>query len=226
MSILARFQDIVSANINTMLERMENPEKMIDQLLHNLIMDLAEVRQSTASVIAEETRAKQLVDENNAAVLKYTELAKKALTAGNENDARVFLVKKQELEDSGVGLANNYASAHENASKMRQMHDKLAADIHKLKARRDMLKARLSAAKAQEKINGKGQSAGNAGNVLGSFDRMEEDVSLRYEEASALASLREEPIDEVKLLEEKYAADQGSAAVEDELQRMKKKMGL
>ncbi|MDY7222012.1 PspA/IM30 family protein [Halalkalibacterium halodurans] len=226
MSILARFQDIISSNINAVLDRMENPEKMIDQLLRNMMKDLAEVKQNTASVIAEETRAKRLVDENDAEVLKYTELAKKALQAGNDNDARVFLAKKQELEDLGVGLANTYATAHENASKMRQMHDKIASDIEKLKARRDLLKAQLSVANTQEKMNNMTKSSGKSRNAMDSFNRMEEKISRRLDEVNAMATLNEEPVDEAKRLEEKYAADQGSAAVEDELQRMKEEMGL
>src|SRR5690554_1661469 len=117
MAILERFGDIIKANINVLLEKMEDPEKMIDQYLEDMMKDLAEVKRSTAEVMAEETRAKRLVDENQAEVAKYEEFAKKALMAGNENDARVFLNKKQELENVGAGLMTAYASAHENAIK-------------------------------------------------------------------------------------------------------------
>lgn len=143
MAILSRFQDIISANINAVIDRMEDPEKMIDQYLRDMMEDLAEVKQNTAGVMAEETKSKRLVDENEAEVMKYTNFAKKAIEAGNDDDARVFLAKKQELEDIGTGLANSYAKAHENATKMRQMHDKLASDIEKLRGRRSMIKAQL-----------------------------------------------------------------------------------
>ncbi|MBM7541067.1 PspA/IM30 family protein [Amphibacillus cookii] len=226
MSILARFQDIISSNINAVLDRMENPEKMIDQYLRNMMKDLAEVKENTASVMAEETKAKRQVDDNDAEVKKYTELTKKALTAGNEADARVFLKKKQELEDIGVGLAKTYATAHENASKMRQMHDKLASDIEKLKGRRAMLKAQISVANTQEKLNDMTKSAGKAQGAMSSFQRMEEKVTQQLDEANAMASLNEKPVDEAKSLEEKYALDQSSAAVEDELERLKGEMGL
>src|SRR5690625_2084265 len=99
MSILSRFQDIISSNINAIFDRMEDPEKMIDQYLRNMLNDLAEVKKNTASVMAEESRAKRLVDDNEAEVNKYHEFAKKAISAGNDDDARVFLNKKQELED-------------------------------------------------------------------------------------------------------------------------------
>ncbi|WP_440894816.1 PspA/IM30 family protein [Amphibacillus sp. Q70] len=226
MSILNRFQDIISSNVNAVLDRMENPEKMIDQYLRNMMNDLAEVKKNTASIMAEEEKAKRLVDENEADVAKYAELAKKALTASNDDDARVFLAKKQELEDIGVNLAKTYATAHENASKMRQMHDKLSSDIEKLQSRRSMIKAQMSVADTQEKINKVNKSTGKSKGAMSSFQRMEEKATRRLDEANAIAELNEEPEDDAKALEEKYASNQGSAAVEDELLRMKESMGL
>lgn len=226
MSILSRFQDIISSNVNALLDRMEDPEKMIDQYLRNMSNDLAEVKKNTASVMAEETKAKRLVDENEAEVIKYEELAKKAIKSGSDEDARIFLSKKQELEDIGVGLAKTYATAHENTSKMRQMHDKLASDIEKLKQRQSMLKAQISVADTQEKINKANQSVGKTKGSIGSFKRMEDKISERLDQADAMAELNEEPEDEAKSLEEKYADHRESAAVEDELERMKQAMGL
>lgn len=219
-SILSRFSDIISSNVNAVLDRMEDPEKMIDQYMRDLMEDLAEVKENTASVMAEETRTKRLVDENEAEVLKYEEYAKKAVQAGNDDDARVFLSKKQELEDVGTGLANAYAKAHENASKMRQMHDKLANDIEKLKARRSMIKAQSAVADSQEKINEASSAAGDSKGAMDSFSRMEEKVARRLDEATAMSELNTQPADPAQELEEKYDVG-GSAAVEDELERLK-----
>lgn len=226
MAILDRFTDIISANVNAVMDRMENPEKMIDQYLRKMMDDLAEVKKNTASVMADEARSKRLVDENEAEVAKYTNYAKKALEAGNDGDARVFLSKKQELEDVGTGLANAYAKAHENASKMRQMHDKLASDIEKLRQRRSMIKAQLSVADTQDKLNKASDSVGKSKGAMGSFQRMEEKASRRLDEADAMAELNKEQKDDAQKLEEKYAEDTGSAAVEDELERMKREMNL
>lgn len=225
MSILNRFTDILSANINAVIDRMENPEKMIDQYLRDMMDDLAEVKQSTAGIMAEEKRAKREVDQNEAEVKKYEELAKKALEAGNEDDARVFLSKKQEIENVGAGLATAYASAHENAVKMRQMHDKLAEDIEKLRQRRAMIKGKMSVAKTQEKLNDVTQNVSKSQSAMGSFQRMEDKANRLLDEANAMSELNSEPIDKAKDLEEKYAS-QTSAAVEDELTRMKRELGL
>ena len=153
-------------------------------------------------------------------------ISQKAIKAGQDDDARVFLTKKQELEDIGVSLAKTYATAHENASKMRQMHDKLASDIEKLKQRQSMLKAQISVADTKEKINQANQSIGKTQGSIGSFKRMEEKISARLDQADAMAELNEEPEDEAKQLEQKYAQKHESAAVEDELARMKQALGL
>ena len=129
MAILERFGDIIKANINDLLDKCEDPAKMIDQYLRDLTESLAEVKKETAGVMAEETRAKRMLDENAAEIEKYDGLARKALTAGNEGDAKVFLSKKQSLVEKSASLQATYDAAHANAQKMRQMHDKLVSDI-------------------------------------------------------------------------------------------------
>ena len=103
--------------------------------------------------MAEETRAKRLVDENAAQIARFAGLARKALAAGNEDDARVFLTKKQELEAEGADLAEIYGVAHGNASKMRQLHDKLVDDIEELNGRRALIEAKVAVAKTQDIVN-------------------------------------------------------------------------
>ncbi len=225
MAILERFGDIIKANINSIIDKMEDPSKMIDQYLRDMIEDFAEVKQSTAGVMAEETRTKRLLDENQAEVAKYSDYAKKALTAGNEGDARTFIAKKQELENVGASLMTTYAAAHENAVKMRQMHDKLASDIETLKSRREMIKAKVAVAKTQETLNEAAASIGTAQGAMSAFNRMEDKASKMLDEANAMAELNSEPVDEAKALEEKYAA-KGSASVDDELTRLKSELGM
>ena len=64
MGILSRFGDIVQANVNAVLDKMEDPSKMIDQYLRELNENLAEVKKETAGVMAEETRTRRLMEEN------------------------------------------------------------------------------------------------------------------------------------------------------------------
>ena len=225
MAILERFSDIIRANINDMLDKMEDPAIMIDQYLIDLLEDLAEVKRSTAEVMGEETRTKRLVDNNKAEVEKYADLAKKALVAGNEGDARVFLAKKQELENRDSELMDVYAAAHENAMKMRQMHDKLAADIQTLQARRTMIKSKVSIAKTQEIINQASSSANQTEDAMDAFTRMEEKADRMLDEANAMAELNIEPIDPAEALEEKYG-EAGNTSVDEELVKLKQELGL
>ncbi|MDO4287356.1 MAG: PspA/IM30 family protein [Eubacteriales bacterium] len=226
MGILSRFSDIIQANVNAVLDKMEDPSKMIDQYLRELNENLAQVKKETAGVMAEEARTKRMLDENQAEIARYEGLAKQALMAGNEGDAKVFLAKKQKLESSGAGLQTAYAAAHENAVKMRQMHDKLVSDIETLKSRRAMIKAKVSVAKTQERLNKISSASDKANSAIGAFDRMEDKANRMLDEANAMAELNTEPVDEAKALEEKYRSGASDASVDAELEALKKSMGL
>ena len=223
-NILGRFNDILKANINELLDKLEDPEKMIDQYLRDMLEDLAEVKEETAEVMAEETRTKRAVDANVAEVEKYLALAQKALQAGNEDDARVFLAKKKELETAGAALHTAYAVAHENAMKMRQLHDKLTNDINELKAKSEAIKAKVKVAETQEKLNKFDDHSDAAQDAIAAFKRMEEKADQMLDRANSMAELNSKPVDEAKALEKKYAS--ASPSVEDELAALKSKMGL
>lgn len=224
MAILSRFADIIAANVNYLLDKAEDPEKMVDQYLRELLDDLAEVKKDTALIMAEETRTKRLLDENEAQVQKYAEYAKRAVLADNDEDARVFLAKKQELEARGVDLHTTYSAAHENAAKMRQMHDKLVRDINALNARKDSIKVKVAVAKTQERLNKVGEYAASAQSALGAFSRMEEKADRMLDMANAEADLNLRPIDEARALETKYSGESGGA-VDDELAALKAELG-
>lgn len=226
MGILSRFGEIISANINALLDKAEDPARMVDQYLRKLTEDLAQVKRETAGVMAEESRTKRLVEENEKEVAKYTELAKKALLAGNEDDARVFLAKKQEIEEAGVSLQTAYAAAHENAVKMRQLHDKLVRDINALNRRRQAIKAKVAVARTQERINKLGDVAEKTRGSISAFERMEEKADRMLDVANAMAELDSQPVDEAQALEEKYKQADVNASVEDELAALKKQLGL
>lgn len=224
MSILARFNQIVKSNINAMLDKVEDPSKMIDQYLIDMKQDLAEVKREAASVMAEEARTKRLVEDNQKEVAKYMDLAKKALTSGNEGDAKVFLEKKAQLESTGAKLNTAYTMAHENAVKIREMHDKLTSDIEELNSRRTAIKAKVSVAKTQERVNKVASGADKIQGNMGAFDRMEEKADRLLDEANAMAELNTVPMDDAKALEKKYAA--GGADVDAELEKLKRELGL
>ena len=226
MGILDRFTDIIKANINDLLDRAEDPAKMIDQYMRELTDNLAEVKEETAAVMAEESRTKRLVDQNAAEVAKYQGLARRALEAGNEGDARVFLAKKQELESKGQALSTTYEAAKANAQKMCDLHDKLVTDIETLNGRREAIKAKVSVAKTQSKVNEFSSGADKAEGAMAAFARMEAKADQMLDQANAEAELSKSAGDRAAELEAQYAAAGNTKAVDDELARLKAEMGL
>ena len=225
MGVLSRFKNVMSANINALLDKAEDPAKMIDQTLRQLANDLAEVKKETAGVMAEEIRTRRESDANIADVNKNMELARKALAAGNEDHARVFLNKKNDLETQGVALQKLAEAAQENAVQMRQMHDKLAKDINALQARKATIKSNLSIAKATERVNKMGAAGSKAEGAMQAFSRFEQQAQERLDRAQSLTALNEIPQDEAKALADLYQSG-GGAALDDELATLKAEMGL
>lgn len=225
MSILSRVSDILSANVNALLDKCENPEKMVDQYLRKAMEDLAEVKKETASVMAEETKAKRALDDAKGKVAHYEDLTKKAVTAGNDSDAKIFIAKKQEIEASIVTLQKTYDVAHANADNMRQMHDKLTNDINTLKIRRDNVKGQMSVAKTQQKVNNMSSMSEKIGGTMGAFAAMEEKAQKALDEANAMKELNTSAEDEAASAEARYSGI-NSQSVDDELARIKTEMGL
>ncbi len=118
-----------------------------------------------------------------------------------------------------------YAAAHENAIKMRQMHDKLTSDIEELKARRNIIKSKVAVAKTQETLNKATAATERIQGTSSAFERMEAKADKMLDEANAMADLNMEPIDEAKALEEKYGA-MGDNSVDEELKKLKSELGL
>ena len=168
MGILKRFKDIMASNINALLDKAEDPEKMIDQYLRDIQEDLRNVKSETATVMAEEQRCKRQLDECDAEIAKMQNYAEKALLAGNEADAMKFL---------------------ENSAKMKQLHDKLTKDVQDLNNRRDAIKAKVQVAKTQEKMNKMIGSVGDSSASLAAFDRMEAKANSMLDKANAMSEL-------------------------------------
>lgn len=227
--ILSRFKDIMSSNINALLDKVEDPMKMIDQYLRNLESDLGKVKAETAAVMAEETKSKRELDECTASINKMQTYAEKALLSGNEADARIFLSKKGELNNKLMSLQQTYDIAKENSTKMREMHDKLIKDISQLNTRRDELKAKMAVANTQEKLNKIGSSVNGAIGNMSKFDEMEAKINKKLDTANAMAELNNSQKEEnIEDLIAKYDNEtkNTSSEIDDELSELKSKLGL
>lgn len=224
MGVLQRFSDIMRSNVNALLDKMEDPAKMIDQTLLDLRRDLADVKKETANVMADERGAKRRLDDCVENINKYNTAAQNALRSGNEGDARKLIAKKQQFESNLASLQSTYDLAHANAEKMRQMHDKLTADIEALEARKDAVKGKVAAAKAQERMNDVISGVSDSSASIAAFERMEDKADKMLDAAMAEADLNAGIAAEGDLLG-KYSGG-CAVSVDDELAKMKAALGM
>lgn len=222
MGIISRFTDIMSSNINALLDKCEDPAKMVDQTLRNLREDLADVKKETAAVIADEKAAKRRLDECQASIQRYTAAAQNAVKAGNDDDARTLIQKKQQYENNLTNIQTTYSAAKANADKMRQMHDKLVHDIDALELRKDNIKAKMNVAKAQDRVNKMVSGSRSSEASISAFERMEAKADKMLDAAAASAELNAGLEDSAENLAAKYSpGGSGDVSVEAELKAMK-----
>ena len=222
MGIFTRFTDIMSANINDLLDRAEDPKKMANQYLRQATKDLADVKKETASIMAEEKRCKRNYDEAAAKVQHYVDLARQAVAAGNDDDARVFLAEKNKAAQVETTALAAYNAAKDNAEKMRQLYTKLSNDVASLQSRLKNMQAMAAVADAQKNVSR--MTSKDYGSGIGKFDQMEERIRAQLDESSAAMELSEAPVNEADALAAKYAG--GGADVDADLAALKAEMGM
>lgn len=228
MGILARFGDIMRANINDLLTGAENKnaEKLLNQYLRDAREDYAQVRNETASVIAEETAAKRRLDELNDQMTRYERYAQAAVQAGNDADALKFLEAKGQLQPKKKDAEAAYAQAQANSERMRQMTQKLLTDIQEAESKIGELKAKLRIAESKEKMQQLTEKIGG-GSALGNFDSLADSIQKRIDAADAKEALDAELAGDRELddLEKKYAGTDGGPSAQKELDALKARMG-
>lgn len=189
MGLFKRIRDVTLANINALIDKAEDPVKMLDQYLRDMEEDIADAETGVAKQIALEKRLKQQVDEAREMVAKREQQAVQALEADREDLARRALEEKRVYEAKVKDLESQWVKARATADSLRDQLREMKSEYEKLKAKRDTLVARAEAARAQKKIqeafSGLGSSTARAG-----FDRMEEKVLQLEAEAEAAGEMR------------------------------------
>ena len=218
--IFERLGNIISANVNALLDKAEDPGKMVDEYLRDARKDLAEVRKNTADVLAEEMRCKRNVSKLQEEAEELLSYAQKAVAAGNDGDATQFLTKKQEVMTKLADAKKTYEVARKNSLQLKTAHDKLVSDIRSLESRKENIKATSAVAKTQRKINEMSDMAAGSSSALEAFDRMADKAQSELDRAQAEAQLISEPDDDVEGLKGKYDSST-SPSVADELNALK-----
>ena len=226
MSMLQRFKDIMSSNINALLDKAEDPEKMIDQMIRNLQSDLGKVKSETATVMAEEARLNRQLTELKAEEEKMITYAKKALQAGSDDDAKLFLEKKNSIQNKASEVETRLISARQNSQNMKAMHDKLSSQVADLNARKNEIKAKIQQAKLQEKMNTMTSSVTGAASIS-KFDEIEEKANAMLDKANAMQELNQVNDGGIDDLMSKYdSTTDNTSSVDDELAALKDSLGL
>ncbi len=223
MDTLRRIPKILEANINDLLDKAEDPEKMIEQLLRDYKSDAAEIKQDTAEVKALSKQAKRDLDAIKEDIARKTTAAENALKAGNETDAAKLIEMKQKAEANLAQAEKNYQIASANEQKMVDAYNEIVARIKDLESRKDTIKTTTKLANAQEGMN---EMLSRASSVAqnDSFAKYERKANERLDAAMAEAELNEAESADDDLVG-KYSSGT-SASVNDEMVAMKARLGL
>jgi phage shock protein A len=218
MSIFKRIRDISSATINDLIDKAEDPVKMLSQYLRDMEKDIADAEVGVAKQISIEKRFKQQYDEAKEMVEKRSEQAVNALEAGNEDLARRALQDKKDHQEKADDYQVQYENAKSNADQLRRQLKEMKDEFIKLKNKKDTLTARAESAKAQKQINQAMSGFGKDNGAKG-FERMNEKVLQMEAEAEASQDFKKAN----QSLDDELDAI-GKDDVDDELAALKAKM--
>lgn len=214
-----RISTVVGSEMNAMLDKAEDPVKMLDQFMRDMEEDIREVESSVAKQIANEKMLKRKSDDAQAIVDKRQQQAEKAIEAGNEDLARRALEDKKDHEQQATTLKESWERAKNDASVLREKLDEMKKEHQEMKLKKDTLKARAESAKTKTKMNRTMSSIGGDESRQG-FERMEEKV-MQFE---AEADTSEDMSSSSRSLDDEFE-ELDDNKVDDELAALKKKMG-
>ena len=191
MSILKRIFRIGKANVNATLDQLEDPVKMIDQILRELDEDVAKVTAAVTTQMAVEKRFERELKEADEMVAKRTQQARAAVEKGEDELARQALLEKSRYVEKRDQLQKNYDQAKLNADKLRKQLSDMKDKVQEMKTQRSSLIAQAEAAKATKKVNETMANVGNE-NLGATFARMQEKINQMHDEANAAQELADE----------------------------------
>lgn len=214
MGLLDRISRVVRANLNDVVSKAEDPEKILEQALIDMQEDLVQLRQAVASTIATQKRIEQQYNAAQTEANNWQQRAQLALQKGSEDLAREALVRKKSHQDTATALKTQLDQQTNQVDLLKKQLVALESKISEAKTKKDMLKARLSAAKATEKIASMTSSI-NTNSATAAFERMEEKVLMQEAKSEGVMSIAGDS------LESQFAALEGGSDVDAELAAMK-----
>jgi phage shock protein A len=214
MSIFSRTRDIFAANMTELLDRAEDPARMIRMIILEMEETLVEVRASAARSIADGKEMRRALKRLDELQSSWTEKAELALSKDREDLAKAALIERQKAADMAEGLQAEIDQIEETLKGYEADIAKLMGKLREARSRQNAIASRLESAvtraKARELLNG-----GRTEDAFSKFDMLERRADFAEGRADALGMTGP------KSLEEEIAELQASEKVDAELEAMK-----
>ncbi|MBI2952287.1 PspA/IM30 family protein [bacterium] len=221
MSIFKRATDVIRANLSSLIDSAEDPEKMIDLFLEDAREQLAEAKRAVHEAIASSKEIEQQVQEYGEQVERWGKRAEEAVVKDRDDLAAKALAERQRYTQLRQKLLDPLEASKKNVEQAKGRLAELEQKIEEAENRRAELKARARVARAEMKVS-KGLAGIDKADALGDMDRMEEKVKRMEAQAAAASEMADE--EKKTDLEEEFAK-LGQGSVNDELAALKKKLG-
>ncbi len=185
MGIFSRFSDIVHSNINAMLDRAEDPQKMIRLMIQEMEETLIEVRSSCAKVIANKKTVQRRLSHMEEEAQKWEEKAKLAITKGREDLARAALLEKQTLLDEVAVITQELESLDEHLDKLDTEVSQLQTKLNDAKAKEKAIKMREQTVQARLKTKRQNERC-KVEDAFTKFEQFEQRMDIMESQADAM----------------------------------------
>jgi len=216
MGVFERISRIIRSNINELLDRAEDPEKMLQQIMVDMQQDLREAKLHVAASIRDQKKLETRYHENLEMADRWEKRAISAVEEENDNLAKEALRRKKSFEQLAEGYKEQLTEQTESVKLLKVSLSSLEAKIEEARRRKDLLIARQKRAKAQKTIS-ETMSGISKSSALAALERMEGRVKATEIQAEAIAEI------ESNNLEAKFA-ELGNNDVDDELAKLKEKV--
>lgn len=219
MGLFSRLSDIMSANINDLLDRAEDPEKMIKLLIIEMEEHLGDAREGVVKALAGEKRLEANLNKNRSAAEEWEAKAEAAIERSEDELARKCLSRKKEYEKIVESMQQQWETAHHASEVVKEDYQRLEEKVDEARRKRDSLIARQALAEAQKEVAGTAPAMEKAQRSFSKFDRMESKIEQMEAEAVAMAELT----DTSRALDKEVEKSERDAEVDAELAALKEK---
>ena len=216
--LMDRLTRLIRANVNDLIDRAEDPEKMIDQLLREMHENIVMARAQVAAMIAQEKELELDVSETKKLASEWGSKAERAVVAGKDDLAREALRRKRDNEENSTIYTEQLAAQTQAVSKLKDQLRQLEAKYQATLGSRDALIARQRRARAQRQV-AEAIVLVSPLDPSSELERMER--KIRSEEAHAAAALEMGE----DSFESQFQALEAESDVEEELEALKKSLG-